>query len=56
VWIEHIVHALLAVVRRLVVISFGRLIADGEPAVVMADPQVQELYMGVAPDLDEVAS
>jgi branched-chain amino acid transport system ATP-binding protein len=56
VWIEHIVHALLAVVRRLVVISFGRLIADGEPAVVMADPQVQELYMGVAPDLDEVAN
>jgi branched-chain amino acid transport system ATP-binding protein len=56
VWIEHIVHALLAVVRRLVVISFGRLIADGDPAVVMADAQVQELYMGVAPDLEEVTT
>ena len=31
VWIEHIVHALLAVVDRLVVLHGGALIADGEP-------------------------
>ena len=30
-WIEHVVHALLAVVDRLIVIDFGRKIAEGEP-------------------------
>ena len=35
IWIEHIVHALLAVVVRLVVLNFGRKIAEGEPRVVM---------------------
>ena len=47
VWSEHIVHALLAVVGRLVVIDFGRQIAEGEPAAVMADPAVQEIYLGI---------
>jgi branched-chain amino acid transport system ATP-binding protein len=46
VWIEHIVHALLAVVDRLVVISFGRIVADGEPHDVVASPQVRQLYLG----------
>ena len=48
VWIEHIVHALLAVVDRLVVLNFGRKIAEGEPRAVMASPQVREIYMGLA--------
>lgn len=48
VWIEHIVHALLAVVERLVVLNFGRMIAEGEPRAVMASAQVQEIYMGIA--------
>ena len=48
VWIEHIVHALLAVVERLVVLDFGRKIAEGEPRAVMASPEVQEIYMGIA--------
>lgn len=47
IWIEHIVHALLAVVSRLIVLNFGRKIADGDPHVVMADKQVQEIYMGI---------
>ncbi len=47
IWIEHIVHALVAVVQRLVVINFGRIIAEGEPAAVMADPAVQEIYLGI---------
>jgi branched-chain amino acid transport system ATP-binding protein len=47
IWIEHIVHALVAVVQRLVVINFGRVIAEGEPAAVMADPAVQEIYLGI---------
>ncbi len=47
VWIEHIVHALLSVASRLVVMNFGELIAEGEPHAVMADPRVQEIYMGI---------
>ncbi|HEX6422863.1 MAG TPA: ABC transporter ATP-binding protein [Acidimicrobiales bacterium] len=49
VWIEHVVHALLAVVDRVMAMSFGRKIAEGEPAAVIASPAVQEVYMGVAP-------
>jgi len=49
VWIEHVVHALLAVVDRVMAMSFGRKIAEGEPAEVMASPAVQEVYMGVVP-------
>ncbi len=47
VWIEHIVHALVSVASRLVVMNFGQLIAQGEPRQVMADPRVQEVYMGM---------
>ena len=38
VWIEHIVHVLVQVVHRLVCMDAGRVIADGEPAAVMATP------------------
>jgi branched-chain amino acid transport system ATP-binding protein len=48
IWIEHIVHALLAVVGRLIVLDFGRKIAEGEPAAVMASAEVREIYMGIA--------
>jgi branched-chain amino acid transport system ATP-binding protein len=48
VWIEHIVHALLAVVSRLVVLNFGRKVVEGEPRAVMASDQVREIYMGIA--------
>jgi branched-chain amino acid transport system ATP-binding protein len=47
VWIEHIVHALLPVVDRLLAIDFGRVLKVGEPAEVMGSPEVQEVYMGV---------
>ena len=48
VWIEHVVHALLAVATRLAVIDFGRLIADGEPRAVIESDEVQRVYMGIA--------
>jgi branched-chain amino acid transport system ATP-binding protein len=47
IWIEHVVHALLACVQRLVVLNFGALIAQGEPREVMASPEVQRVYMGI---------
>lgn len=50
VWIEHVVNALLAVVQHLIVIDFGRKIAEGDPATVLESPEVQQIYLGVDPD------
>jgi branched-chain amino acid transport system ATP-binding protein len=47
VWIEHVVHALLAVASRLLVINFGAKLAEGEPRTVMASPDVKRVYMGI---------
>jgi len=46
-WIEHVVHALLAVVDRLVVLNFGRKIAEGDPREVMRSPEVRQIYIGI---------
>ena len=46
VWIEHVVHALLSVAQRLVVMNFGKLIADGTPHDVMASREVKSVYLG----------
>jgi branched-chain amino acid transport system ATP-binding protein len=48
VWIEHIVHALIAVVDRLVVLNFGRKIADGHPPTVLNSAEVRQIYTGIA--------
>ena len=50
IWIEHIVHALFAVVDRLVVLHGGALIAEGDPEEVIQRPQVNEIYMGIEAD------
>ena len=50
VWIEHVVHALLAVVERLIVLNFGAIIAEGEPHTIMKSPAVQDIYMGISAD------
>jgi branched-chain amino acid transport system ATP-binding protein len=46
-WIEHVVHALLAVIDRLVVLNFGRKIAEGPPKAVMQLPEVHQIYIGI---------
>lgn len=50
IWIEHVVHALLAVVDRLIVIDFGKKIAEGEPRAIMDSPEVKEIYLGIDTD------
>jgi branched-chain amino acid transport system ATP-binding protein len=47
IWIEHVVHALLAVADRLLVINLGRRLAEGAPAEVMSDPEVKRVYLGL---------
>ena len=47
IWIEHVVHALMAVVDRIAVIDFGKKIAEGEPQAVMSSKAVAEIYMGI---------
>jgi branched-chain amino acid transport system ATP-binding protein len=51
IWIEHVVHALVATVDRLVVLHGGRVIAEGAPATVIRMPAVQEIYMGIPTDV-----
>jgi branched-chain amino acid transport system ATP-binding protein len=46
-WIEHVVHALVAVADRMLVIHFGTKLAEGEPDAVMANPEVKRVYMGI---------
>jgi branched-chain amino acid transport system ATP-binding protein len=48
IWIEHIVHALVEVVSRLVVLNSGRKIIEGGPRTVMASDEVRQIYMGIA--------
>ena len=47
IWIEHVVHALLAVVDRLIALDFGKIAMQGAPADVMRSKEVQAIYMGV---------
>ena len=48
IWIEHIVHALLEVVDRMMAMDYGRLLIDGDPHQVMRSEEVQTVYMGVS--------
>jgi branched-chain amino acid transport system ATP-binding protein len=46
IWIEHIVHALVSTVDRLLAINFGRKLIDGDPQAVMASAAVRDVYLG----------
>jgi len=46
VWIEHIVHALLSVVDRLVALAAGRKLIEGDPQTVIESPQLRDVYLG----------
>jgi len=50
IWIEHVVHALVALVDRLVVLHGGAFIAQGNPKTVIRSPAVREIYMGIPAD------
>ena len=47
---EHIVHALLEVVDRLMCLAAGRILAIGDPRTVMGSAEVIEVYLGATVD------
>jgi branched-chain amino acid transport system ATP-binding protein len=48
--VEHHMDLVMAVCDRVVVLDFGRRIADGTPAEVRADERVLDAYLGVEVD------
>ncbi len=46
IWIEHVVRALTAVVSRLICLAGGIFVGDGDPATVLANPAVREVFLG----------
>jgi branched-chain amino acid transport system ATP-binding protein len=46
VWIEHIVHALLRVVDRMMAVDGGKKLIEGDPREVMASDEVRAVYLG----------
>ncbi|TMJ45387.1 MAG: ABC transporter ATP-binding protein [Alphaproteobacteria bacterium] len=50
IWIEHVVHALMALVDRLLVLHGGSFIGEGAPQNVIVSPAVREIYMGIPAD------
>jgi branched-chain amino acid transport system ATP-binding protein len=47
--VEHKMDVVRSLADRIIVLHNGRLVADGEPAAIIASPIVQEAYLGVAP-------
>jgi branched-chain amino acid transport system ATP-binding protein len=50
IWIEHVVHALVASIDRLLVLHNGGFIAAGDPATVLRSSEVAEIYLGIEAD------
>lgn len=47
IWIEHVLHALLSVVDRILVLDFGQKIVEGEPTEIMQSAEVAAIYLGL---------
>jgi len=48
--VEHKMDVVRSLADRIIVLHNGALVADGEPATVIASPVVQEAYLGVRPE------
>ncbi|MEI6737462.1 MAG: ABC transporter ATP-binding protein [Pseudomonadota bacterium] len=54
--VEHKMDVVRELADRIIVLHNGTLVADGEPADVIASPIVQQAYMGTAPDVTKDAA
>jgi branched-chain amino acid transport system ATP-binding protein len=46
IWIEHVVRALTSLVDRMLCLYGGQFVGDGDPASVLANQRVREIYLG----------
>jgi ABC-type branched-subunit amino acid transport system ATPase component/ABC-type branched-subunit amino acid transport system permease subunit len=46
VFVEHVIRAVMELTDRIVVLSYGRVIAQGDPRAVMSEPDVVAAYLG----------
>ena len=56
IMIEHVMHAVMNVSDRVVVLDYGRLIAEGTPEEVSHNPKVIEAYLGDPKLAEEIAA
>lgn len=50
IWVEHVMKAVMSLAGRVIVLNFGRMLAEGEPAAVMRHPDVIDAYLGQGHD------
>jgi branched-chain amino acid transport system ATP-binding protein len=50
--VEHKMDVVRELADRIIVLHNGQLVADGEPATVIASPIVQQAYLGLAPEAE----
>ena len=50
IWVEHVMQAVLRLAERVIVLNFGRMLAEGEPEAVMRHPDVIDAYLGEGHD------
>jgi branched-chain amino acid transport system ATP-binding protein len=53
IWIEHVVHALTAVATRLICLTYGKVLAEGDPKTVLNSPEVRSVYLGLDPEAEK---
>jgi len=46
IWVEHVMAALMKIVKKVVVLQYGEMIAEGEPLEISKDEKVIEAYFG----------